>query len=61
MLSSSKLDEPLMRDLGAARAAYSQGDTEASRAAHSIAAAGTMAHEAHLESGGRIKSLVFGG
>ena len=55
----SNLGEPLMRDLGAARAAYSQGDVEASRVAHSSQV--SMANEAHIESGGRLKSLVFGG
>ena len=59
MQGAQNLAEPLMRDLGAARAAYSQGDVEASRDAHSRPL--PMAHESHTESGGRIKSLVFGG
>ena len=48
-----------MRNLQAARAAYVAGSAEASRIAHSQTV--QVAHEAHLESGGRIKSLVFGG
>jgi len=59
MQAPGNLAEPLMRDLSAARSAYSQGDVEASRTAHSTQM--VMAHEAHLEAGGRIKSLVFGG
>ncbi|KAL1499167.1 hypothetical protein AB1Y20_013678 [Prymnesium parvum] len=52
------LSEPLMRDLAAARDAYSKGSVDASRAAHQQ---GGQAHESHLEAGGRIKSIVFGG
>jgi len=59
MQPAQNLGEPLMRDLGAARSAYATGDVEASRVAHSTQM--STAHEAHLESGGRIKSLVFGG
>ena len=59
MQISQNLEEPLMRNLEAARAAYTLGNAEASRIAHSQPQ--DVAHEAHLESGGRIKSLVFGG
>ena len=58
------LAQPLMsgpqRDLTAARNAYKAGDVEASHAAHS-AQGGVKATEDHIEAGGRVKSIVFGG
>lgn len=48
------------RDLTAARNAYKAGDVEASHAAHS-AQGGVKATEDHIEAGGRVKSIVFGG
>ena len=61
----SDLGEPLMpsgpvRDLNAARDAYASGSAEASRRAHNAAMDG-MAVEAHEQSGGRLKGIVFGG
>jgi len=62
-----QLAQPLMtgpsRDLDGARSAYQSGDVEASRAAHANAVrpAGMKATEDHIEAGGRIKSIVFGG
>ena len=56
------LAQPLMtgpqRDLSAARDAYRGGDVEASKAAHSGQIA---AHEDHVDGGGRVKAIVFGG
>ena len=57
----------MTRDLDAARRAYEEdGDAaaEASRAAHSVnvgSAVNGMAVEDHEQSGGRLKSIVFGG
>ena len=60
----SNLSEPLVgRDLNAARQAYELGGEEAAQAsqrAHSIAVNG-MAVEQHEQSGGHLKSIVFGG
>ena len=62
-----QLAQPLMtgpsRDLDGARSAYAAGDIEASRAAHANAVrpAGMKATEDHIEAGGRVKSIVFGG
>lgn len=56
------LAQPLMngprRDLLAARDAYRDGDVEKSKTAHSSQVA---AHEKHMDGGGRVKSIVFGG
>merc|ERR1711957_943090 len=66
-LRMQQLAQPLMtgpsRDLDGARSAYQSGDIEASRAAHANAVrpAGMKATEDHIEAGGRIKSIVFGG
>jgi len=58
------LQQPLMpgpaRDLAAARDAYKDGDVEASRSAHT-AVRMEGARETHMEAGGRVKSIVFGG
>lgn len=66
MVPTQNLQEPLMRDLKAAREAYSSGNVEASRVAHTLQIGGpagqpSQAHEAHMEAGGHIKSVVFGG
>ena len=61
------LAQPLMqgpsRDLEAARDAYKTGDMEASRSAHTPGGlqGGMKATEDHIEAGGRVKSIVFGG
>lgn len=62
------LAKPLMgpstgpsRDLEAARDAYKTGNVDASRGAHAAQAMQRGATEQHIEAGGRIKSIVFGG
>lgn len=68
-MQSGDLKEPLVtRDLDAARRAYEAGGDAAiaaSRAAHSVnlepGGINGMAVEHHEQSGGRLKSIVFGG
>ena len=55
----SKTQEVAMRDLGAARQAYADGDVEASKAAHKAKV--LNAPEQHKRIGGHVKSIVYGG
>lgn len=50
----------LGRDLDAARDAYSRGDAESSRVAHSVQRP-VASQENHAQPGGALKTLVFGG
>jgi len=60
-LGQPLLDGP-QRDLSAARDAYKTGDVDQSRAAHTASAVQwSGATEDHVEAGGRIKGIVFGG
>merc|ERR1712087_34396 len=52
--------ESLSRDLEAARTAFISGSADASRLSHQTGA-NNHATEAHDQSGGSIKAIVFGG
>ena len=54
------LNEPLVRDLAAAREAYASGNSAASAVAHQQVGSG-IAVEEHEQSGGMLKAIVFGG
>ena len=74
LLLPASLGQPLLpargsgvtRDLGAARSAYDQNDVESSRIAHSRpggvpGGVPAVSVEGHDDTGGRVKSVVFGG